>query len=82
MKFLVIGLGSMGTRRIRCLQHLKYFDIHGYDIDPKKTLNAKKKSVKFILENIMSGSICQIGIRGKILKIFMLVVKRQMDARS
>ena len=43
MKFLVIGLGSMGTRRIRCLQHLKYFDIHGYDIDPKKTLNAKKK---------------------------------------
>ena len=43
MKFLVVGLGSMGQRRIRCLQYLKHFDIFGYDIDKKKTLEVKKK---------------------------------------
>lgn len=31
MKFLVIGLGSMGKRRIRCLQTLGYQDIFGFD---------------------------------------------------
>ena len=43
MKFLVVGLGSMGQRRIRCLQHLKHYNIFGYDIDKNKILNAKKK---------------------------------------
>lgn len=32
MKFLVIGLGSMGKRRIRNLQFLEYKEIIGYDI--------------------------------------------------
>lgn len=32
MKFLVIGLGSMGKRRIRCLKRLGYGDILGYDL--------------------------------------------------
>jgi predicted dehydrogenase len=31
MKFLVIGLGSMGKRRVRCLQKLGYSDITGFD---------------------------------------------------
>jgi len=31
MKFLVIGLGSMGKRRIRCLKALGYNDISGFD---------------------------------------------------
>ncbi len=31
MKFLVIGLGSMGKRRVRCLKALGYKDIIGYD---------------------------------------------------
>jgi len=31
MKFLVIGLGSMGKRRVRCLQKLGYTDITGFD---------------------------------------------------
>ena len=43
MKFLVIGLGSMGQRRIRCLQHLKYNKIFGYDINPVKAKQVKKK---------------------------------------
>ncbi|MCX5783172.1 MAG: Gfo/Idh/MocA family oxidoreductase, partial [Elusimicrobia bacterium] len=34
MKFLVIGLGSMGKRRVRCLKRLGYGDIEGYD--PRK----------------------------------------------
>lgn len=32
MKFLVIGLGSMGKRRIRCLKTLGYNDILGFDL--------------------------------------------------
>ena len=32
MKFLVIGLGSMGKRRIRCLQALGYKDVVGFDL--------------------------------------------------
>lgn len=31
MKFLVVGLGSMGKRRVRCLQALGYKDIIGFD---------------------------------------------------
>lgn len=34
MKFLIIGLGSMGKRRIRCLKKLKYKDIFGFDLSP------------------------------------------------
>jgi predicted dehydrogenase len=32
MKFLVIGLGSMGKRRIRCLKRLGYSDVTGFDL--------------------------------------------------
>lgn len=32
MKFLVIGLGSMGKRRIRCLKALGFTDITGFDV--------------------------------------------------
>ena len=31
MKFLVIGLGSMGKRRVRCLKALGFNDILGFD---------------------------------------------------
>lgn len=31
MKFLIVGLGSMGKRRVRNLQHLGYADITGFD---------------------------------------------------
>jgi predicted dehydrogenase len=31
MKFIVIGLGSMGKRRVRCLKALGFNDITGYD---------------------------------------------------
>lgn len=32
MKFLIIGLGSMGKRRIRCLKVLGYEEIYGFDV--------------------------------------------------
>ena len=32
MKFLIVGLGSMGKRRIRNLQHLEAGEIVGYDL--------------------------------------------------
>jgi predicted dehydrogenase len=36
MKFLVIGLGSMGKRRIRCLKELGYEDIIGFDLKEER----------------------------------------------
>ena len=40
---LVIGLGSMGQRRIRCLQALGYKNIYGYDIREDRRITAKEK---------------------------------------
>ncbi|HOV21053.1 MAG TPA: Gfo/Idh/MocA family oxidoreductase [bacterium] len=43
MKFLVIGLGSMGRRRIRCLQYLGEKDIIGFDIRKDRYEETEKK---------------------------------------
>lgn len=43
MKFLVIGLGSMGKRRIRCLQSLGYKEIVGFDLRKDRLDEAKQK---------------------------------------
>jgi predicted dehydrogenase len=43
MKFLVIGLGSMGKRRIRCLQSLGYKDIIGCDPREDRRAEAAEK---------------------------------------
>lgn len=43
MRFLVIGLGSMGKRRIRCLQELNYHDIVGLDPRLDRRNEAEKK---------------------------------------
>jgi predicted dehydrogenase len=43
MKFLVIGLGSMGKRRIRCLKNLGYNEIYGFDIKSNRIDECKKK---------------------------------------
>jgi len=43
MVFLVIGLGSMGKRRIRNLQSLSYQDIIGYDINQNRLNEVKEK---------------------------------------
>ena len=38
MKFLIIGLGSMGKRRIRCLKSLGINSIVGYDINQQRAI--------------------------------------------
>ena len=43
MKFLVVGLGSMGKRRIRCLLALKHKDIAGFDLRTDRIKEAKNK---------------------------------------
>lgn len=43
MKFLIIGLGSMGTRRIRNLQTFQAGEIIGFDAVPEKRAEAEKK---------------------------------------
>lgn len=43
MRFLVIGLGSMGKRRIRCLKALGYNDIIGFDFKEERVKEACEK---------------------------------------
>lgn len=43
MKFLVIGLGSMGKRRVRCLQALGHTDIIGFDPREDRREEATRK---------------------------------------
>jgi len=43
MKFLVIGLGSMGRRRIRCLQRLGFKDVIGFDPKESRRIEAREK---------------------------------------
>jgi len=49
MKFLVIGLGSMGKRRVRCLQALGYSEITGFDLrSDRRSESVEKYSIKAI----------------------------------
>lgn len=43
MKFLVVGLGSMGKRRVRCLQALGYKEIYGFDLREDRRNEATEK---------------------------------------
>jgi len=43
MRFLVVGLGSMGKRRIRNLQHLKAGEILGFDTRADRCQEAERK---------------------------------------
>jgi len=52
MKFLVIGLGSMGKRRIRNLQYLKYEEIIGYDIRSDRREEVENKYKIETIDNI------------------------------
>lgn len=58
MKFLVIGLGSMGKRRIRNLISLGYHEILGYDIK-KDRMRAAKKEYGIQVFNSFKSSLSQ-----------------------
>lgn len=43
MKFLIVGLGSMGKRRIRNLKHLNQNDVIGFDISEERRKEVSEK---------------------------------------
>jgi predicted dehydrogenase len=55
MRFFVIGLGSMGKRRVRNLISLGYHDIVGYDIRKDRMKEAKRKYGIKIVESAFLG---------------------------
>ncbi|MGC8734978.1 MAG: Gfo/Idh/MocA family protein, partial [bacterium] len=60
MKFLVVGLGSMGKRRIRCLKRLNFNNIIGYDINKERANEVKNLyNIEIVndLENIKVDAI-------------------------
>ncbi len=50
MKILILGLGSMGKRRIRCLKHIGHYDIFGFDIKEDRREEAKNQYGITVLE--------------------------------
>ena len=52
MKFLIVGLGSMGQRRIRCLKALGLRDITGFDVNNDRRQYASQEYNITILNNL------------------------------
>lgn len=52
MRFLIVGLGSMGKRRIRCLKALGYKDIIGFDLRKDGKKEAEEKYNIKTIDNI------------------------------
>jgi predicted dehydrogenase len=52
MNFLIIGLGSMGKRRVRCLKNLGYSDILGFDLNIDKIKDSEELSDINVVKNI------------------------------
>lgn len=52
LKFLIVGLGSMGKRRIRNLHFNNQYWLVGYDIRPDRRREAKKKYGIKIVDNL------------------------------
>ena len=47
MNFLVVGLGSMGKRRVRCLQALGYRDVNGFDSRADRRKEAQERYKRY-----------------------------------
>ena len=52
MKFLQIGLGSMGKRRIRCLKKLGFNDILAFDLSSQRRNEVKEKYGVTIIDSL------------------------------
>jgi predicted dehydrogenase len=65
MKFIVVGLGSMGKRRIRCLKKLGYNEIYGYDIREDRKKESEKLYGIQSLDNL--DNIQTLGIEAAII---------------
>ncbi|MFJ9450906.1 Gfo/Idh/MocA family protein [Herbaspirillum sp. NPDC101397] len=55
MRFLVIGLGSMGKRRVRNLQALGYRDVAGFDLRADRREEARVKYGITVYEDVEQG---------------------------
>jgi len=60
MKFLIIGLGSMGKRRIRCLKSLGYESIVSYDLREDRKNEVMGKYEVDVIRNIDSATLNKI----------------------
>lgn len=61
MKFLIIGLGSMGKRRIRCLKNLGYEDIIGFDLRENRRKEAEEKYAIKTINDIKNLNFSEIS---------------------
>lgn len=52
MTFLIIGLGSMGKRRVRCLKSLGYENIIGFDVKESRRKETEKKYCIQTINNV------------------------------
>ncbi len=62
MKFLIIGLGSMGKRRIRCLKKLGYGDIVGCDLREDRRQEAKGKYEVEVISHIDNAALSKVDM--------------------
>jgi predicted dehydrogenase len=60
MKVMIVGLGSMGKRRIRCLKSLGYDSIVGYDLREDRREEAKGKYEVRVVSNLSKGVLDKI----------------------
>src|SRR3972149_695441 len=65
MKFLVVGLGSMGKRRIRNLKYLNQNDIIGFDPKEERCVEASENNIHFFTE----ASVVQNEMQDVILRL-------------
>jgi predicted dehydrogenase len=61
MKFLQIGLGSMGKRRIRCLKKLGFDDILAFDLSSERRNEAKEKYGVTVIDSLKKIDFSEIG---------------------
>ena len=61
MKFLIVGLGSMGKRRIRCLKTLGYDDIVGLDLRESRRKEAEEKYAIETIDDIKNLNFSEIS---------------------
>jgi predicted dehydrogenase len=60
MNILVIGLGSMGKRRIRCLKRLGFENTFGYDLRKDRREETKEKYKVGVVSNLGKGVLDKI----------------------
>ena len=61
MKFLQVGLGSMGQRRIRCLKKLGFDDILAFDLSSERRNEARGKYGVTIIDSLKKIDFSGIG---------------------